>query len=126
MAAAPAHPTGSPMEALVGPSTRSGGRLPTSITELELLPGLTIENVLAAGVTWENFLRFLQGKFLWMTPDVYVIPRYVSGLGQSWVLGLGGYDIVTNMFVRVRSGTDAAAATATCDFLVRLLPLGNL
>jgi hypothetical protein len=123
MATAPAVRAGSSIEALFRPSNHYfRGRLPEGFTEeLELLPGLTTENVLATGVTWGDFLRFLQGKFLWMAPDVYVIPRYVSGLAQSLVLGLGGYDIVTNMFVRVTEDTAAAAATATCDFLVRLL-----
>jgi hypothetical protein len=46
MAAAPADPTGtgSLIEALFRPSTRSGEGLPEGWTVVELLPGLTIEN----------------------------------------------------------------------------------
>jgi hypothetical protein len=83
MAAEPADPTGtgSLIEALFRPSTRFRGRLRESITEVELLPGLTIENVLATGITWEEFRRFLDGKIVWMTLDVFVCSRYFDGSG---------------------------------------------
>jgi hypothetical protein len=70
--------TGTPIEveAVFRPTTRYRDshrrRLPESITEVELLPGLTIENVLATGLTWVDFCLFLDGKLMWMTPDVYV------------------------------------------------------
>jgi hypothetical protein len=119
--------TGTPIEveALFRPSTRlrdspSNRYLPEGWTELELLPGLTIENVWATGVTWDEFHRFLCHKVVWMAPNVYVCSRYLYGEGDPWVLRLGS-DHGPYMFVRVRSGTDAAAATATCDVFVRLL-----
>jgi hypothetical protein len=121
--AAPTEPTGSPIEALFRPSTRfrdlyPNSDLPEGFTEVELLPGLTIENGLATGVTWEDFQRFLDGKIVWMTPDVCICSNHVSGSESIfWLGGDGG----TNMCVRVRSGTPPAAATVTCNFLLRLL-----
>jgi hypothetical protein len=123
MAETPLEPNATSIEALFRPSTRFRGRLPEGVTEeLELLPGLTVENVLATGVTWDEFHRFLRYKIVWITPDVYICANGFDSSGYPWVLGLGG-DVYgrTNMFVRVRSGTPATAATATCDFMVRLL-----
>jgi hypothetical protein len=119
MAAAPVVPTGSPIEALFRLTTRHRGRLPESWTEVELLPGLTLENVLASGVTWEDYHRFLYHKVAWTAPDVFVCFGYMSGLGVS-VLSLGVDDHLDGR-VNVTPGTAAAVATATCDFLVRLL-----
>jgi hypothetical protein len=86
------------------------------------LPGLTIENVLATGITWEDFRLFCRDKVVWMTPGVYLSFHYDAG--DPTVLSLGG-DVVgiliTNLYVHVTEDTAAAAATATCDFLVRLL-----
>jgi hypothetical protein len=80
MAVAPAESSTGTMEALFRPSTRlrdlhPNCNLPEGWTEVELLPGLTIENVLATGVTWDEFCLFLEGKFVWMTLDVYVCSR---------------------------------------------------
>jgi hypothetical protein len=123
MATAPSVRTGSLVEALFRPSTRFRGRLPEGLTEeLELLPGLTVENALATGVTWDDFLRFIRDKVVWMAPDVYVYSHEYYVGGALMVLQLGG-DAGTNSMcdVHVRSGTDAASATVTCNFLLRLL-----
>jgi hypothetical protein len=115
-------PSGSQIEALFRPSTRFRG-LPDGFTEVELLPGLTIENVWATGVTWEDFCLFLRGKLVWMAPNVYVLSSqgiFVGRSGGSFRLMVFGF-YSTFMFVNVMSGTAASAATATCDFLVRLL-----
>jgi hypothetical protein len=124
MAAAPAESSMGTMEALLfRPTTRfrdsHRGSLPYGcFTELELLPGLPIENILAADVTWEEFCRFLQGKLVWMTPGIYVRSWFTSeGPLFLWLGDDGG----TGMFVYVRSNTAAEVVTATCDFLVRLL-----
>jgi hypothetical protein len=121
-------PTGTPLEALFRPTTRFRDRLGwirEGFTELELLPGLTIENVLATGVTWGDFLSFVRGKLVWMTPDVYVCSRHFYGGGDPWVLTLaadgGTGPVGVGLFVRVTPDTDAAEATTTCDFMVRLL-----
>jgi hypothetical protein len=111
------EPTGT-FEALFRPSNHFRGNLPEGYTEVELLPGLTIENVWATGVTWDEFHRFLCHKVVWMTTNVYV--SFQRTYEDPLVLGLGG-DFHTSMLVRVRSGTAAAAATVTCDFLLRLL-----
>jgi hypothetical protein len=106
------------MEALFRPSTRFLG-LPDDFTEVELLPGLTVvDNVLATGVTWEDFCLFLQGKGVWMAPNVYVCCRSFYGSESVFSLGCLGH---TYLCVCVTPDAAAAAATATCNFLVRLL-----
>jgi hypothetical protein len=99
---------------------RRARRLPKGFAEVELLPGLTVEDVLATGATWEDFLRLLQSKVVWMAPDIYIHSQRFGGGDESLVflLGVPGG---TKLFVRVTWGTPAAVATATCDFLVRLL-----
>jgi hypothetical protein len=105
MTTAPALPAGSLIEALFRPSTRYRGRLPEGFTEVELLPGLTIENVLATGITWEDFRLFCRDKVVWMTPGVYLSFHYDAG--DPTVLSLGG-DVVgiliTNLYVHVTRG----------------------
>jgi hypothetical protein len=110
---APAIPTERAIEALFRPTPRfrdsHRGRLPEGFTDkVELLPGLTIENVLATGITWEEFRRFLDGKIVWMTLDVYVCSNGLYLGGALKVLSLGGRGR-TDMSVHVWSGTPAAA-----------------
>jgi hypothetical protein len=137
--AAPLEPNATSIEALFRPTTRfrdspSNRYLPEGWTELKLLPGLTIENVWATGVTWEEFRLFLQNKIVWMTTNVYVCSRHFNG-DDPWVLGLGFgvgtslyvrvrsgmFGVGTSLYVRVRSGMAAAAATATCNCILCLL-----
>jgi hypothetical protein len=127
MAAAPAEPNRASIEALFRPSTRFRDShrnrrnfLPEGWTEIELLPHLTPLDILATGVTWDEFLIFLLHKIAWMTPDVYLCNGYMSHTGDPLVLALGANDSTTSMCVHVTSATAAAVATATCDFLVRL------
>jgi hypothetical protein len=123
-------PNASLIEALFKPTARFRdlhGNRPHNLPEhevLELLPGLSFENVRATGVTWEDFCLFLEKKiFVWMTPGVFVCSSRVSGDLYPWVLTLGcPTDTVVNVYVG--SGTAAAAAataTATYDFLVCLM-----
>jgi hypothetical protein len=145
MAATSTEPTRTPIEAFFRPSTRfrdahanRNHYLPENWTEVELLPGLTIEHVLAKGdVLWEHFRHFARHKFVWFSPSVFISSeRFYDGLVYPVVLSLGcdvgGCDGTSNssvslcMFVHVRSGMDMAATavanvTATCDFMVRLL-----
>jgi hypothetical protein len=128
MAAAPAEPNGGSIEAFFRPSTRfrdsNGNRnhyFPSYITEVEVLPGLTVENVLAAGVTWEDFHRFARDKMVWMTPDVFVCSPILPMYGDPVVLSLGVNNGYISLRVHVTSDTADAVATETCDFLVRLL-----
>jgi hypothetical protein len=127
MGAVPTESSTGTMETLFRPSTRfrysnrnRRGRPPEGLTELELLPGLTTENVRATGVTWEDFLLFLRDKLVWMTPGVFICSDGFDSSGYPWVLVLEG-DVYgrTKLIVHVRLGTATAAATATCDFLVR-------
>jgi hypothetical protein len=125
-----AEPNGASIEALFRPSTRYRdstrdilgylGYLPRGWTEVELLPGLTIENVRATRLTWDAFDSFAGENLVWMTPDVYVCNAYLHNRGDPLVLTLG-CDAGTELLVHVTPDTADAAATATCDFLVRLL-----
>jgi hypothetical protein len=94
-----------PIEALFRPSTRfrdSHGiyddQLPYGFTEVELLPGLTIENFRATGVTWKDFCRFLRYKIVWVTRDIFICSRFTSGDEHYPVfLWLGDYDEDTTL-----------------------------
>jgi hypothetical protein len=120
MAAAPFEPTGTSIEALFRPTTRFRDRLgwtPEGFTELELLPGLTVENVVAAGITWEGLCRFARDdKIVWMTPDGFVFSLSITSSLYPLTLDIG-VDYGTSMFVRATT----AGAAATCDFFLRLL-----
>jgi hypothetical protein len=143
MAAAAAEPTGSTIESLFRPSTRfrdshrnRRGRLPFQWTEIELLKDLVREDILATGTTttwadflatgtsWEGFRSFCQDKVVWMTPYVYVGSDYTYTINTGdpvvLVLRTEAYQY-PRLRVHVRMGVAAGAATATCDFLLRLL-----
>jgi hypothetical protein len=78
--------------------------------------------LLAVGITWDDFCLFFVNKAVWMTSDVYVCFVYMSNYtGNPLVLGLQAEACGPRLRVCVRMGMDAAAATATCDFLLRLL-----
>jgi hypothetical protein len=69
MAAAPAEPNGASIEALFRPVTRwrdshrnRRGSLPEGCTEVELLPGLSVENIRATRLPWGDFCRFARKK----------------------------------------------------------------
>jgi hypothetical protein len=128
MAAAPAEPNGASIEALFRPVTRwrdshqnRRGSLPEGCTEVELLPGLTIENIRATRLPWNSFHRFLRKKIVWMTSGVFVCNAYLHNRGDPLVLFLGCDASNTRLCAHVTRGTAAAVATATCDFLVCLL-----
>jgi hypothetical protein len=131
MAAAATDPTGtSSIEALFSsarPSIRfrdsrrnRRGRMLGNITELELLPGLTVGNVEAAGITWEGLCRFARDsdsdRFLWMTPGGFVFSRCIEYPLYPVAVELGS-NSGTLMYVHATT----AGAAATCDFMVRLL-----
>jgi hypothetical protein len=122
---------GASIEALFRPSTRWRDldrnrhvRLPEGWTEIELLPHLTPLDILATGVTWDEFLIFLQNKIVRMTPDVYVFNNmHLGGISDKLLLRLGGNASTSTTSLRVYVTPDTAAAltTVTCDFAVRLL-----
>jgi hypothetical protein len=132
MAAAPgAEPTGTAIEALFRPSIRYHDQLGNddfyerlNWREVELLPGLTVENVLATGITWKKLRRFANDKIVWMTTGVFLCSQFCSQfmirLDEPPVLLLGA-EADASLVVLVTPGTAAASATATCDFLLRLL-----
>jgi hypothetical protein len=111
------------MEALFRrPTRRLRERLEDNWTEVELLPGLTVDDILATG-NWQDFYLFLQDKLAWMTPGVYVRPRNIPFLDDQLILVLGDdiNDWENSLRVHVRSGTALSVATETCHFLLRLL-----
>jgi hypothetical protein len=122
---AAAEPNGTSIEALFRPSTRwrdlyPDDPLPDNWTEVELLPHLTPLDILATGITWDEFRRFLLHKIVWMTPDVFFCDGYMSHTeDDQLVLRLGAIG-GTELLVYVTPDTAAAVATATCDFAVRL------
>jgi hypothetical protein len=61
--------SGTAIEALFRPSTKC---LPDSRTQVELLQDLAPEDVLATGITWEDFRRFLHGRIFWMAFGVFI------------------------------------------------------
>jgi hypothetical protein len=128
MVVAAAEPTGTLLESLFRPSTRfRHDRLRAGWAEVELLQDLALEDILATGITWEDFFLFCWKKVVWMTPDVYVCSGYmVTNADDLEVLALQAetYRCPRPSFpvrVHVRAGTAVAAATATCDFLLRIL-----
>jgi hypothetical protein len=85
------------------------------------LPHLTPLDILATGVTWDEFRRFLWNKMVWMTRNVYVCNMTAYHIGDPVVLTLGANDGTTRLNVHVTPDTADAATIATCDLLVRLL-----
>jgi hypothetical protein len=120
------------IESLFRPSTRyrdsrrnrrnRRGHLPKGWSEVELLQDLTPEDVLATGISWADFCLFLRNKVVWMTPDVYIRSGYMANTtADPLVLALKADASGSHLRVCVRMGMAAAAATATCDFLLRTL-----
>jgi hypothetical protein len=86
MATSAAEPIGTPIEALFRPSTPFHDRirerpddddesdeLLEDFTEVELLPHLTLQDILAAGITWKDLWDCLgDNQIVWTAPDVYV------------------------------------------------------
>jgi hypothetical protein len=99
--------------------------LPQGLTEVEILPDLSPEHVQVTDIMWEDFYRVLGGKTLvWMGPDVYVCAHYINHLRYELVLQLGTSNRQgpSRLHVYAARGSESAAATtATCNFLVRLL-----
>jgi hypothetical protein len=121
MGAATSKSSTGEMETLFRPSTRyrdRGGHVPTNFTEVELLPGLTTENGLATGITWEDFNRFLWNKIVWITPSVYICSQSFYGEGESVLVLEGRFD--NRLRVCVLRNTANTPATATCDRTLRL------
>jgi hypothetical protein len=142
--------TSTAIEAFFRPSTRSRDsvhllrddypcRFPEDYTELELLPGLSLEDALLSGsTTWEDFCRFLRGKVLWVTPDVYLTSPFIEKhpiyLHSGFYIGttnknerslsfspLSATYTMTSVYVHVVGRAGLAAKASTCECLVRML-----
>jgi hypothetical protein len=101
--------------------------LPPEYVEVEILPQLTPQDVLAtAGSAWGDFCFFLLDMIVWMTLEVYVCASQdyyrFTAANAPMVLSLGA-DFTRNfrLCVHVTRDTPAAAATETCDGAIRLM-----
>jgi hypothetical protein len=123
------RPTNHRMRDLVRASHDSYGsdyyELPDGETEKELIPDLSPEYVLATGITWEDFCRFLGDyMFVWIGPGLYVCTSdNFSHPGYGLVVMLGSLNRQSrNLYVYAATEPETAAATTvTCDFCVHLL-----
>jgi hypothetical protein len=118
------RPTNRCRDLIRGQRRHDSYELPHRLTEVELLPDLSPEHVLATGITWEDFCRFAGHEVLvWMGPSVYVyIGDSSYPIIYPWVVFLGSSNHrCPSLCVYAASGPETAAATtATCDFAVRL------
>jgi hypothetical protein len=121
------------LESLFRPSTRfqlRGGRrfnLPQDFTEVELLPNLSTENILAKGITWDVFQCFVHNKFVWMAPGACIVSSSYRATGLYPVVvevGANDHDSA-GIRVRVKPGTSIRTSAATCNFLIRLLAISE-
>jgi hypothetical protein len=82
------------------------------------------QHILATGIAWKDLLRFLPGKIAWMTPDVYICTEgfttFLTDFPMVLLLAVNASG-QPNLCVHVSSSSPVTAATATCDFMVRLL-----
>jgi hypothetical protein len=119
------------LESLFRPSTRfqlRGGRqfsLPQNFTEVELLPNLTTENILAKGITWDVFQCFVHNKFVWMAPGTYISSAYRANGLYPVAVEVGAQDDSAGIRVRVKPGTATRTSAAICNFLIRLLAISE-
>jgi hypothetical protein len=117
--------------------------LPERISEVELLPHLTLPDIVAA-TGWEEFCQFASvsmedliahgarvERVVWMTPSVHIrmdgiddpliAYRLAFALGtKALIPGTSTYRN-RNLYLHVAESSDEAEATAICDFLMRLV-----
>jgi hypothetical protein len=138
--AAPAEPTGTPIEALFRSSTRLRDTLterlddddddedededeeeleglPEDFTEIGPLPHLTLQDILASGITWKELCDYLrEDQIVWMAPGVYVCSsnyRFIDHYTSDTVLGVGYQS--SCLCVHINEGTAAAATGPSVD-----------
>jgi hypothetical protein len=137
--ATPAAGSSAVMEAMFQPSTRlrnfrpRGYGLPSSrgyhqrppLMQFELIPDLTPQDVLATGISVEDFHRFLHEdrKVVSMAPGVFISSRGVVG-GSFPVLRVWCRHL--HFSVCHMSNATRVMATATCDFIVCLFANINI
>jgi hypothetical protein len=99
--------------------------LSNGVTEVELLPDLSPEHVLATlDITWEEFCRFVgHDKFVWMGLGVYVSHGHCNyHPGYRFLVELRSKNSRLHVYAATNPEPETAAVTtATCDFVVRLL-----
>jgi hypothetical protein len=113
----------SAVEAMFQPSTRlrdlHGIQQRPPLAEFELLPHLTPQDVLATGISVEDFRLFLRKRerVVSMAPGVFVSSQ--GKLGESFPV-LHVFCRHLHFSVCLMDNATRAMATATCDFLVCL------
>jgi hypothetical protein len=84
-----------------------------------------VQNILATGITWKDLLRFLPDKIVWMAPDVYICTEgfttFLTDFPMVLLLAVQNTSGQPNLCVHVSGSSPITAATAACDFMVRLL-----
>jgi hypothetical protein len=99
--------------------------LPRDFTQLELLPDLSLDD-LVQHTSWQECCRFLHRRVVWMGREVYLCLQRKGFDSFPWVLCVGtpassttrprGYPLTVYVHA-----PDPAAASSICDFLVRLV-----
>jgi hypothetical protein len=107
-------------------SLRHSGGVPRRVAEFELVQHLSesAQDILATGIVLKDLLRFLPGKIVWMAPDVYICTEgFTTVLADFPMVLLLAVNASRqpNLCVHVSGSSPVTAATATCDFMVRLL-----
>jgi hypothetical protein len=105
-------------------------RLQQHFVEVECLPHLTLETILATGITWDNFRRFFKDKVVRTAVGVFVRSNvfvrfkynYPHTARVQLVLDRNDSEL---LFVAVRSGAASENLVATCNFLVHLWAVGS-
>jgi hypothetical protein len=113
-------------------------------SEVELLPDLILPDIVAAGVSWEEFCQFASNsnedriaygarceRVVWMTPTVHIRMKCIRDplIAYRLAFSLGTKALIPGtstyrnryLYLHVAESSDPAEATATCDFLVRLV-----
>jgi hypothetical protein len=107
-------------------SLRHSGGVPRRVEEFELVQHLSesAQDILATGIVWKDLLRFLPGKIAWMTADVYICTEgfttFLTDFPMVLLLAVNASG-QPNLCVHVSGSSPVAAATVTCDFMVRLM-----
>jgi hypothetical protein len=125
--------------------------MPEAFSEVELLPHLTLPDIVAATIGWESFCQFASNskeeriahgiraeRVVWMTPNVHIrmqnsvlhdpLIAYRLALYLETRVLIPGTNTYRKRYLslHVAESSDQAEATATCDFLLRLVATSEL
>lgn len=110
------------IDSLFRPSTQFGSRDENRhFPKVDILPHLTTDAILAAGIRWDDFRRFLSNKVVTMPLGVSIYSTSNRPVGANLILSLGDRDDSGGLDVVVRWGMATEAEMTACNFLVLLL-----